>query len=115
MITTVRRGPVPVRFPWEPIERLRHGTPISRLARTAGVPPHSIYRWKREGLTINGADLIAAALGHHPVQIWGNEFFQAGTSCHRGHPWEGNERWRGNGLRCCGLCETLNHNARKAA
>lgn len=106
-------GPVPARLPWAPAMTLMANQTVSGLARAAGVPRETIQRWKREGVTVNGADLVADALGLHPAEIWGDDFYQVGTTCHRGHTWDGNERWSG-GRRHCGTCEDIARRTRLA-
>lgn len=41
-----------------------------QAARTLGVQPRQIYRWRRYGLKLNDSDRMAAQLGKHPTEIW---------------------------------------------
>ena len=107
------KGPTPKRLPWEDVAPLLRNTNISELSRMTGAHRRSIQRWKREGVSISGADIVASALGCHPVEIWGEQFFQIGTSCSRGHAWEGNEKWSKD-RRSCRACEREVARARRA-
>lgn len=43
---------------------------ITALARSIGVEVRTVQRWKVEGITLHGADLVAQSLGTHPALIW---------------------------------------------
>lgn len=81
--------PGPARTPrlaWAPLDPLvrnisapaaqgQVSTGMSLLASLTGVHAGALYRWRREGLTPNGADRVAAGLGRHPAEVWGNEWW----------------------------------------
>ena len=46
-------------------------------AERIGVTRTTIFRWKREGLTLRSADQAACKLGYHPYLIWGNDYWHA--------------------------------------
>lgn len=63
----------PGRLPVEPLMRLSPS--VAGMARVIGVDPALIRRARREGLTCVKADDWATALGRHPVEVWGDAWF----------------------------------------
>ena len=65
--------------PWQPLhDYLDPGGVCSlrELARRLDLDPNSVRRWVAKGhLTMAKADVIAVGLGHHPAEIWGNDWF----------------------------------------
>lgn len=45
-------------------------SPQDMLALTIGTGRSTIYKWRREGVTVDTADRIAIALGLHPSTLW---------------------------------------------
>lgn len=66
--------------PLEEYVRSRWAGPLSHLhpqtfttgalAAELGVPPQTIYRWRRRGIPPYRADELAVELGSHPLIIW---------------------------------------------
>ncbi len=58
------------RLPFAPIEDRVNDTNVTALARLLRVERHWIYYWRRRGLTVERADELAVAVGHHPGELW---------------------------------------------
>jgi hypothetical protein len=88
------RGPLATLLSVEPVLRIverveadettghglcaRHG--ISQAGRVLPVTDRTIHRWRAAGgLTAMAADTFACALGRHPAELWGNEWWELGT------------------------------------
>lgn len=52
------------------------------VAEAAGVDRRVVHRWAREGLTIDRADQLAAALDLHPILVWGVAAWNAAVEAH---------------------------------
>lgn len=48
--------------------------------RLASVDTSLISRWRRQGITVWDADRWACRLGYHPIEIWGQAFYEGATS-----------------------------------
>lgn len=71
------------RLPWGPIaaELVRiNGGPVSdhRAEQLTGHYHGMIHRWRHIGVELHTADQIAATLGHHPADLWGDEYWTIG-------------------------------------
>jgi hypothetical protein len=64
------------RLPFEPLEELVSGRCGLRTARTLGVDPRQVYRWRAGGLSWAKADELAVRIGLHPVDVWGAEWWE---------------------------------------
>lgn len=52
---------------------------ITRLTldgRMNGVNKSVAAKWRKHGMSVFNADKWAIALGYHPVEIWGSDFYQ---------------------------------------
>lgn len=49
---------------------------ITQLAKRTGKHRAQVQRWKRLGVNIRQADILACSLNLHPTQVWGNDFYQ---------------------------------------
>ena len=66
-----------LRLPLQPILDLLHlglGEEDwqSEMARIAGVTQRNVIRWQTNGITVDRADRLAATLGLHPLNVWGD-------------------------------------------
>lgn len=52
------------------------GLSTATLADKLNVSQRTVQRWIAEGMTFDQADTVAVALGHHPVEIWPNEWLK---------------------------------------
>jgi len=55
-------------------------SPQDMLASLIGTGRSTIYKWRREGVTIETADRIAIGLGLHPSALW-LEWYRLPVSC----------------------------------
>jgi hypothetical protein len=56
------------RLPLEPLV-VAHGS-VTALADALGRPRRQVSRWRSDGIPLFSADLVACALGRHPVEVW---------------------------------------------
>lgn len=47
------------------------------LAEELHMDRHRVTRWLRDGVPVDVADRVAVALGLHPAEVWGNEWWEA--------------------------------------
>ena len=63
------------RFPYAALAAATGNPEPSVLARRLGVTRRTVHRWAQTGLVPpTHADRIAVRLGHHPAEIWPNEW-----------------------------------------
>lgn len=55
-------------------------SPLETLALAVGARRTSVYRWRRNGLSVLQADRIAIALGLHPSTLW-PEWYNIPVAC----------------------------------
>ena len=60
------------------VVRFRGG--LAELARRTGEHPRQVQRWKHRGIPLERADSMAIALGLHPAEVWGDEWWEAAAS-----------------------------------
>lgn len=82
-------APLQVRLPIGPLLALtdRHVAPdravnalgpIGVLAQWSGLPQPTIHRWQRRGsIPFYSADKVALAVGCHPAEVWGMDWWSA--------------------------------------
>lgn len=102
-------------LPKLPVERLLAfaGCGTEQLAERLGLG-HGAARnaLKRGGLTAATADRWAVALGYHPAEIWGDDWWAIPVRvCDNGHLWEGNRTKGGD----CRVCKSEAKHAKEAA
>jgi hypothetical protein len=61
------------RFPVEPL--IAAAGSVRELARRAGGDERSWFRWRNTGITAHRADGAAIALGAHPTEMWGHDWY----------------------------------------
>lgn len=49
---------------------------LTRDGRLEGLSANSVRRWMREGIELYNADEWCVRLGYHPVEIWGQRFYE---------------------------------------
>ena len=52
---------------------------LAELARQTGVHVRQVQRWKHSGIPLERADSMAIALGLHPAEVWGDEWWEAAS------------------------------------
>lgn len=65
----------PARLPLAPLAQLEPNR--SALARRVGCARRTVARWAHAGLMPAVADEVAARLGLHPADIWGDDWWLA--------------------------------------
>lgn len=50
---------------------------LEPLADRLGVASTTIEKWQRRGLRLNAAEDLAARLGFHPAEVWGDDYWRA--------------------------------------
>lgn len=75
---------VPRDLPWQPLGAIaaQRGWSDAAFGLWCGKPTvvsarRAVQRWKADGLTVWDADLVATALGTHPLAIWGVAWTEA--------------------------------------
>ena len=72
----VEHAPNPFGSEYRDYAHQRRGA--SEFARRVGIDRAQLLRWRREGgITLDGADRIADALGLHPTELWGDDYWNA--------------------------------------
>lgn len=66
------------RYPLDPVLDHVGVTGLRPLARVLGTDATTVRWWRDHGLTRDGADRVAVALGLHPMNVWPDYY----------HPWE---------------------------
>ena len=68
--------PKPTRLPLDELMVAANATTINELGRQIGMTRHALQAMKgRGGFTIHYADVVAARLGMHPTEVWGEAFY----------------------------------------
>lgn len=52
---------------------------VSEFALAAGVDRITVHRWRRQGMTSLQADRAAAAVGYHPAEVWGRQWWASAS------------------------------------
>lgn len=65
-----RKRPAPPRLSCEPLIRA-----LDRAGRLGEVEYSKIHRWRKDGMDLYAADVVAIRLGFHPATIWGADFY----------------------------------------
>lgn len=74
--------PVQASLPFGPLAewiRVHYDRPptVRAIVELVGIGRNKAHRWTRTGrLTIDDADLAAIRLGHHPVEIWRDDWLE---------------------------------------
>lgn len=70
-----RRGlPIAERLPLGPVLAIE-GTDHAALAARLGCSTRSLARWAKTGFGPYVADTVAVALGRHPSEVWGDDWW----------------------------------------
>lgn len=102
------RLPFSALLPWLKDPKDSHQAVLARLLEPHTVSHGAAYRqaarWARYDLNADQGDEAARALGLHPVEIWGNDYYRAPVrNAHNYRPrecwsypeWEANDRFCG--------------------